>query len=161
MIHEKSDDKTHSLRILLQQYSECWADVRAYSNSLWQITAVLIAVVAFLGLLYGHYLKASQIWRITILLLACGFTSVSVVALTNHRFLSKMRFKDLEYIQNRLGEKFPELKEIQWRTKDLAKDYLWIYRISAFRCQLGFSMAILVGILVLLLNEVLMLLGSL
>ena len=161
MIQKESDDETNYLRILLQQYSECWADVRAYSNSLWQITAVLVAVVAFFGLLYGHYLNDIQIWRITTLLLALGFTSVSIVALTKHRFLSKMRVKDLEYIQKRLGEKFPELKEIRWKSKDLARDYLWIYRISAFRCQLGLSMAILVGILILLLNEVLMLLGSL
>lgn len=161
MIHGKDDDGTDSLRILLQQYSECWADFRTYSNSLWQITAVVVAVVAFFGLLYGHYLKDVQIWRIITLLFAFGFTSVSIVALTKHRFLSKMRVKDLESIQKKLEEQFSELNEMQWKTKDLAKDYLWIYRISAFRCQLGLMMAILAGIVILLLNEVLMLLGYL
>ena len=148
--------------VLLRQYSECWASIRNYTNSIWQIPTFLIAVISFLGLLYSNYLRDVQIGRILTLFLAFGFALVSIIALKKHRFFSVCRTKDFEEIQEQL-KKFLEqkefrFKEIKFKSADLAKDGCYLHRTSAYRWQLGLAIIILIGISILLIGEFVLLL---
>ena len=153
--------KTNYLKILLQQYSECWADVRNYTTSIWQIPLVLTAVITFTGMLYGQYLKNNPGGRILTLALALGFTSVSMIALEKHRFFQKARVEDLKEIQGHLKQLREEFEfiEIKWRTNELIEDtrYKGIIcctcKTIAYNWQRGLVISIFIGIVILLLCE--------
>lgn len=150
------------MEILLKQYSECWADIRNYSNAIWQIPTLLVATMSFLGILYGNYLRNVQIGRIVVLLLALGFTFVSIIALKKHRFFSNKRVDVFESIQEELKRISGQagFREIKWKSEDLAKDCCWINRTSAYRWQLGLVITILFGIIILLFGEFALILRS-
>lgn len=162
---EKNDGKTNLLKILLQQYSECCADIRNFDTLVWQTPTVLTAVLTFLGILYGHYFSEIQSGRIITLLLALGFTTVSIVALIKYRFFSGTRVRLATLIQTQLKELLKptdfeaKFKEMKWKTTDLIKDPEYadirccMTRTSAYRWQLIFTTLILIGIVILLLRE--------
>jgi hypothetical protein len=161
------DTKKEYLKILVQQYSDAWWSVRECSNAVWQIPTLLITTISVLGIAYAQpSLYQNQNARILILLLAFGFTLVSLLALIKHRFLSDRRTEDVEKIQEQLmkllqQEEFKSLfakqniqfRPIKFRSADLAEGHSSIYRTSAYKWQLGLTVSVLFGIALLLARE--------
>jgi len=156
---DKATDDEHYFEILLKQYSECWEDIRDYSRQVWQIPAVLIAIISFIGILYSTSVSSSHVGRIATLLLALGFTLISFVALKKHRFFSDRRVENFNDIQQELknllkqDEYKNKVKDIKWKTSDFREAYC-INATSAYKWQYGLVMAILIGILILLGHEI-------
>jgi hypothetical protein len=131
------DPKREYLDILLQQYSQTLEFIRNDSNAIWQIPVLLLTAISVLGLAYTQLQNMTllhlRIARILILVLALGFSLVSLVALTKHRVSCNCKTADFEDIQNQLmcfvnneiNERVPankifHFKEIKFRSEDLA-----------------------------------------
>lgn len=168
-----SGAKKEYLKILLQQYSEAWESIRNYSNSVWQIPMFLLTAISILGIAYGQLILYPTA-RIILLFVALGFTLVSTIALVKHRFFEECNTDDFKDIERQLKELLKQdefksffenenagketkdqisFKEIYFKSSDLAKNRCCIYHTSAYKWQLGLSISILLGIMVLLLGE--------
>jgi len=105
-----SPAKKEYLKILLQQYSECWQGIRNDSNSVWQIPTLLITTISVLGIAYVQLYQIQttqlnyeiQTARILILLVGFGFTLISLIALVKHRLSCNGRTEDFENVQKQL-----------------------------------------------------------
>ncbi len=159
----ENKDEQNYLKILLRQYSECWADIRHYNNQIWLMPSILIATISIVGILF-HYWQDFQIGRVLSLLLAFGFTLIIMIALKKHRFFSNNRVKNYEKIQEQLKKLSGKIKndfvEIKWKTPDLAENTSCINKTRAYNWQLGLIIIILIGISVLLLGELVLFICS-
>jgi hypothetical protein len=162
---DETDAKKEYLKILLQQYSESWQAIRNHSDAVWQIPLLLVTTISVIGIVYGQ-LQSLQIARILVLLLGLGFTLVSAIALVKHRFFTCCRTRDFEKIENQLKKLLEqkefevlfkdhefEFREIKFKSSDLAKDCYSFYGMSAYKWQLGLTLIILSGIVILLFIE--------
>jgi len=183
-INKKKDDcvpkvKEVYLKVLLQQYSECWQSIRNDSNSVWQIPTLLITTISVLAIAYAQFsqnlpLNEIQTARILLLLLGFGFTLVSLIALIKHRFFCKCRTEDFNEIQRQLKalnqEEFKPIfdalnknigsdcekarfREIWFESSKLARNRCCIYHTSAYHWQCGLIISTLIGIVLLLARE--------
>jgi hypothetical protein len=144
------------LKILLQQYSECWEGIRSDSNSVWQIPTLLITTISVLGLAYIQLyqipitqLSQIQTARILILLVGFGFTLVSLIALVKHRVSCNSKTQDFYNIQRQLKRLLEQkefksffeainkddeenqriqFREIKFENKDIAKNFKFTKR---------------------------------
>jgi len=175
---EDFNPKKEYLKILLQQYSECWQAIRNDSNSVWQIPTLLITTLSVLGIAYAQLNQIQtlqpyqiQTGRILILLVGFGFVLVSLLVLVKHRASCNSRTDDFERIQAQLKKLlqqkefasfFNEAKnsdpqnvdiqfmEIKFQSKDFAKEHRWLYCRSAYKWQRNLTISLLVGITFLL-----------
>gem|GEM_PF-3865686 len=118
-----SDSKRAYLDVLLKQYQETLEFIRNDSNAVWQIPILLLTAMSVLGLAYtqlqgntilikvnGTSIQLSnqlsntnlQIGRILVLLLALGFSLVSLVALVKHRVSCNLKTTYFENIESQL-----------------------------------------------------------
>jgi hypothetical protein len=137
--------KKEYIEILLQQYSEVWEAIRNDSNAVWQIPTLLLAAISVLGIAFTQLpTQLTQIHlviaRISILIVAFGFSLVSSIALAKHRLSCKYRTADFKNIQEQLKsvlgqvefntlvqrnkEDSTKYKKLQFREIDFSSKYM-------------------------------------
>ena len=132
-----SASKDEVTEILLCQLQECWEHIRHWSALIWQIPVTSMAINTFLGIVYFE--SADFFWgRFLALLASAAYTLVSLFALIKFRVLSIARNEDSEWIQDKLRQRFKDIRMLKFRTRDILKgDYkrvgrTWWHKQSAY-----------------------------